>query len=167
MFGIGECVFDGGADHIHECYQGVKLGVGTQENEGVINKTFPKVGQVEESQDYDAFFFSMNRSAQGGTILVPMVVPRIWCICVTMNLKVLCLRMKSSIMRTIWGGGQFVGSRCLYSSILVFILSIYHNNLEDCYYSLFIMAFYQNLADDSQTSLLILEVNELKAHSKV
>ena len=34
-----------------------------------------------------------------------------------MNLKVLCLRMKSSIMRTIWGDGQFVGSRCLYSSM--------------------------------------------------
>ena len=29
----------------------------------------------------------------------------------------LCLRMKSSIMHTIWGGGQFVGSRCLYSSM--------------------------------------------------
>ena len=27
------------------------------------------------------------------------------------------LRMKSSIMPTIWGGGQFVGSRCLYSSM--------------------------------------------------
>ena len=39
------------------------------------------------------------------------------CICVSMNLKVLCLRMKSSIMRTIWGGGQFVGSKCLYSSM--------------------------------------------------
>ena len=46
-----------------------------------------------------------------------MEVPRIWCICVSINLKVLCLRMKSSIMRTIWGGGQFVGSRCLYSSM--------------------------------------------------
>ena len=39
-----------------------------------------------------------------------MEVPRICCICVSMNLKVLCLRMK-------WGGGQFVGSRCLYSSM--------------------------------------------------
>ena len=46
-----------------------------------------------------------------------MEVPKIWCICVCMNLKVLCLRMKSSIMCTIWGGGQFVGSRCLYSSL--------------------------------------------------
>ena len=44
-----------------------------------------------------------------------MEVPRIWCICVSMNLKVLCLRMKLSVMRTLWGGGQFVGSRCLYS----------------------------------------------------
>ena len=35
-----------------------------------------------------------------------------------MNLKVLCLRMKSSIILcTIWGGGQFVSSRCLYSSM--------------------------------------------------
>ena len=40
-----------------------------------------------------------------------------WCIYVSMNLKVLCLRMKSSIMGTIWGGGQFVGSRRLYSSM--------------------------------------------------
>ena len=31
-----------------------------------------------------------------------MEVPWFWCICVSMNLKVLCLRMKSSIMRTIW-----------------------------------------------------------------
>ena len=61
--------------------------------------------------------FPMNRLAQGGAILVPMEVPRISCICVSMNLKVLCLRMKPSIMRTIWGGGQFVGSRCLYSSM--------------------------------------------------
>ena len=37
MFGKGECVFDGGADCIHECHQGVKLGVGAQENEDVIN----------------------------------------------------------------------------------------------------------------------------------
>ena len=50
-------------------------------------------------------------------IPVPVEVPRIWCICVSINLEVLCLRMKSSIMHTIWGGGQFVGSRCLYSSM--------------------------------------------------
>ena len=31
--------------------------------------------------------------------------------------KVLCLRMKSSMIRTIWDGGQFMGSRCLYSSV--------------------------------------------------
>ena len=44
LFGIGEFVFDGGADCIHECHQGVKLGVRAQENEeDVINKTFPKV----------------------------------------------------------------------------------------------------------------------------
>ena len=46
-----------------------------------------------------------------------MKVPRIWCILVSMNLKVLCLRMKSRMIRTIWDGGQFVGSRCLYSSM--------------------------------------------------
>ena len=34
-----------------------------------------------------------------------------------MNLKVLRLRMKLSIMHTIWGGRQFVSSRCLYSSM--------------------------------------------------
>ena len=49
--------------------------------------------------------FPMNRLAQGGAILVPMEVPRIWCICVSMNLKLLCLRMKSSIMRTMWVEG--------------------------------------------------------------
>ena len=44
LFGIGECVFDGGADCIHECHQGLKLVVGAQENEeDVINKAFPKV----------------------------------------------------------------------------------------------------------------------------
>ena len=59
----------------------------------------------------------MNRLAYGGAILVAMEVPRIWCICVPMNLKVLCLRMKSSMMRTIWDSRQFGGSRCLYFSI--------------------------------------------------
>ena len=62
------------------------------------------------------FSLPMNRMAQGGAILVSIDVPRIWCICVSMNFKVLCLRMKSSIMHTIWSGGWFVGSRCLYSS---------------------------------------------------
>ena len=43
MFGIDECVFDGGADCIHECHQGLTLGVGAQENEeDLINKAFPK-----------------------------------------------------------------------------------------------------------------------------
>ena len=45
-----------------------------------------------------------------------MEVPRIWCICMSMNLNVLCLRIKSSMAGTIWGGGQFVGSRCLHFS---------------------------------------------------
>ena len=54
--------------------------------------------------------FPMSRLTQGGAILVPMEVPRIWCIYMSMNLKVLCLRMKSSIICTIWGGGQLVGS---------------------------------------------------------
>ena len=31
-------------------------------------------------------------------MLVPMPLPRIWCIRVSMNLKVLCLRIKSSMM---------------------------------------------------------------------
>ena len=67
LFGIDECVFDGGADCIHECRQGVKLGVGAQDNEeDVINKAFPKVDQVEESQDYDAFFFSHEQIGIGG-----------------------------------------------------------------------------------------------------
>ena len=68
LFGIGECVFDGGADCIHECHQGVKLGVGAQENEeDVINKAFPKVDQVEESQDYGAFFLFHEQIGIGGS----------------------------------------------------------------------------------------------------
>ena len=54
--------------------------------------------------------FPMNRLTEGGDSQVPMEVPRIWCIYMSMNLKVLCLRMKSSIICTIWGGGQLVGS---------------------------------------------------------
>ena len=42
---------------------------------------------------------------------MPMELP--WCVCVSMNLKVLCLRMKSSIMCTIWGGGQFMECLCI------------------------------------------------------
>ena len=52
MFGIGECVFDGGADCIHECHQGLKLGVGAQENEeDVINKAFPKVKKIYSQEN--------------------------------------------------------------------------------------------------------------------
>ena len=44
LFGIGECVFADEADCVHECHQGIKLGVKAQENEeNVINETFPKV----------------------------------------------------------------------------------------------------------------------------
>ena len=46
-----------------------------------------------------------------------MEVTRNWCIFMSMNSKVLCLRMKLSIMGNIWGDGQFVGSRCFYSSM--------------------------------------------------
>ena len=43
LFGVGECVLDGGADCIHECDQGVKLEVEAQENEeDVIVKRFQK-----------------------------------------------------------------------------------------------------------------------------
>ena len=44
LIGIDECVFNSGADCIHECHQGVELEVGAQENEeNVINEMFPKV----------------------------------------------------------------------------------------------------------------------------
>ena len=44
LFGIDEYVFDGGADCIHECHQGLTLEVGAQENkEDLINKAFPRV----------------------------------------------------------------------------------------------------------------------------
>ena len=46
-----------------------------------------------------------------------MKVSKIWCICVSVNVNVLSLRMKLSMMHTIWGGGRFVLSRCLYSSL--------------------------------------------------
>ena len=59
VFGIGACVFDGGANCIHECHQGFVLGKGAQENkENVINETFPKEDQVEASQDYCAFLLA-------------------------------------------------------------------------------------------------------------
>ena len=37
--------------------------------------------------------------------------------CVSMRLKVLCLKVKSRIARTIWSDGQFVGTRYLYFSM--------------------------------------------------
>lgn len=48
---------------------------------------------------------------------MPMEVPRVWCKCAFMNLKVMCLRIKSRMTRTIWGGGQFLGRRCMYFSM--------------------------------------------------
>ena len=59
----------------------------------------------------------MNRLALGGAILIPMDVPRTSGMCVSMKLKVPCFSMKSRIMRTMWGGGQFLNRRCLYSSM--------------------------------------------------
>ena len=59
LFRIDECVFKSGADCIHECYQGFKLGMGAQKiEENVINETFPKVDQVEEIYDYGAFLLA-------------------------------------------------------------------------------------------------------------
>ena len=49
-------------------------------------------------------------------MLIPMDVPRTSGMCVSLKLKVPCFSMKSSIMRTMWGGGQFLSRRCLYSS---------------------------------------------------
>ena len=37
--------------------------------------------------------------------------------CLSMNWKVLCLRVKSSMAHTIWESGQFVGSGGLYFSM--------------------------------------------------
>ena len=68
LFGIKECVFDGGADCIHECHQGVELMVGARENEkNVIHETFSKVDQVEESQDYCVFFLVHEQIGIGGS----------------------------------------------------------------------------------------------------
>ena len=40
-------------------YQKFELGVGAQKNEeNVIKETFPKLDQVEKSQDYGAFFLA-------------------------------------------------------------------------------------------------------------
>ena len=66
--GTGECVFNSGADCVHECHQGVELRVGALENEeNVINETFPKLDQVEESQDYGAFFLVHEQIGIGGS----------------------------------------------------------------------------------------------------
>ena len=44
LFGVGECLFDSGADCINERHQGFELGVEAQENEeNIINETSPKV----------------------------------------------------------------------------------------------------------------------------
>ena len=50
-------------------------------------------------------------------MLIQTEVSRIWCTCVSLNLKVPCLRMKSSMTCTILEGGQFVGRRCPYFSM--------------------------------------------------
>ena len=66
LFRIGVCVFNSGADYIHECHQGVELGVGAQKNEeNVINETFPKVNQIEESQDSGAFLLAHEQIGIG------------------------------------------------------------------------------------------------------
>ena len=51
------------ADCIHECHQGFELRVENEEN--VINETFPKVDQVEESQDYGAFLLAHEQVGIG------------------------------------------------------------------------------------------------------
>ena len=61
----------------------------------------------------------MKKIEIGGAILISIEVLRIWWMCVSMKLKVLCLRVKSRIARiaqTVWRGEQFVGRRGLYSS---------------------------------------------------
>ena len=63
------------------------------------------------------FLFAHEQIDTGGPFLVPMEVPRIWWTCVFMKLKMLFLKMKSKIARTIWVGGRFVCRRCWYFSI--------------------------------------------------
>ena len=41
-----------------------------------------------------------------------------------MKLKVLCLTMKSRIAQTTWGGGHFVGRRCLYFPVKLMMADI-------------------------------------------
>ena len=59
LFEVGECASNSRADCIHESYQGFELGVGAQENEeNVINKTLPKIDQVEECLEYGVFLLA-------------------------------------------------------------------------------------------------------------
>ena len=52
-----------------------------------------------------AFLFAHEKIGTGGAMLLPTEVPRIWWMCVSMKLKVLCLRMKYGEVQ------QFVGMR--------------------------------------------------------
>ena len=68
LFRIGEFVLNSVADCIHECHQGVQLGVGAQENEeNVINETFSKVDQVDKCWDFGAFFLAHEQIGIGGS----------------------------------------------------------------------------------------------------
>ena len=71
-------------------------------------KLFPKKIRLRKVRMMVHSPMPMYRSAQREAILVPMELPYIWCICVSMKLKVLC---------GIWGGGLFVGSSRLYYSM--------------------------------------------------
>ena len=53
------------ADCIHECHQGFELRV--ENEEIVINETFPKVDQVEEIQDYGTFLLAYEQVGIGGS----------------------------------------------------------------------------------------------------
>ena len=50
-----------------------------------------------------------------GAIFVPMDALTTWRIFVFMKLKLLCFRMKSRIIETMWGGRKFMGRRGFYS----------------------------------------------------
>ena len=45
----------------------------------------------------------MKRLAHGGTALVPMAVPTSWTKCLSMNERLLCLRIVSSSIPIMWG----------------------------------------------------------------
>ena len=63
----------------------------------------------------------MTKIGIGGAILISIEVLRTWWMCVSMKLKVLCLRVKlriARILQTVWRGEQFVGRRGLYFSFL-------------------------------------------------